>query len=255
MENINLTSSTHPKAPAIIKLWDKLVSASDYWSEATRKLLWMKWFLNDSIDKIMAARTLAKLWHSYKKEVTRRTGERYFDHATWVALILLLELWETDADILAAAEIHDVLEDVEINPEEMKNLITRSTWEESYRIAHMVTNPKKTWNKEKDKQHKIRHYHLISLDEKSARLKVADRMYNLRCLEIFHLSDSEITEKHFETAKKQIEETREFILPTAIKYWIWDKLLEDVEKLEKRVREVSLILAQRNTKKAVENIW
>lgn len=63
----------------------------------------------------MAARTQAKVMHAYKEEVIRRTGERYFDHPSGVALLLLLELQEIDPDVLSAAQLHDVLEDVKIN--------------------------------------------------------------------------------------------------------------------------------------------
>jgi len=252
MEKINLTSQTHPRAPEIIQLGDKLVSASDYGCEETRKLLKIKWLSEDSISQIMAARTIAKLGHAYKEEVVRRSGERYFDHPSGVALLLLLELWETDPDILSAAQFHDVLEDVKIDSLEMKNVIIRAASLETLRITEMVTNPEKTGDEKKDKQIKIRHYHLISQDEKASKLKIADRMYNLRSLEINHLDESELTDKQLETAKKQIEETKEFILPIAEKFGLGSKLLADIEKVEKRVREVKLIFIQRITKDAVK---
>ena len=43
MEKItNLTSQEHPRAPAVIKLGDEFVSASDYGYKETRKLLEMR---------------------------------------------------------------------------------------------------------------------------------------------------------------------------------------------------------------------
>lgn len=252
MEKRNLTSQTHPRAPEVIRFWDKLVSASDYGNKETRKLLKIKWLNEDSINQIMASRTITKLGHWYKKEAKRRLGERYFDHPSGVALILLLELWETDPDILSAAQFHDVLEDVKIDLVEMKNVIIRAASRETFRITEMVTNPEKTGDEKKDKQIKVRHYHLISQDEKASKLKIADRMYNLRSLEIHHLNESEITDKQLETAKKQIEETRDFILPIAEKFGFGSKLLADIEKVEKRVREVKLILIQRKTKDAIK---
>lgn len=252
MEKPNLTSKTHPRAPEIIHLWDKLVSASDYWNKETRKLLKIKWLSENSINQIMAARTLAKLGHAYKEEVVRRSGERYFDHPSGVALLLLLELWETDPDILAAAQLHDVLEDVKIDLVEMKNLINRTASHETLRITEMVTNPEKTGDKEKDKQIKARHYHLISQDEKASKLKIADRMYNLRSLEIHHLDESELTDKHLRKAEEQIEETIKYILPFALKYNLGAHLIPDIEKTEKRASEVRLILVQKKTKEAAK---
>lgn len=252
MEKPNLTSKTHPRAPEVIHFWNKLVSASDYGNKETRKLLKIKWLSEDSINQIMAARTLAKLGHGYKKEVIRRSGERYFDHPSGVALLLLLELWETDPDTLAAAQLHDVLEDVKIDLLEMENLIKRVASHETFHITEMVTNPEKTWDEKKDKQIKARHYHLISQDEKASRLKIADRMYNLRSLEIHHLDESELTEKHLRKAEEQIEETRKYILPIAEKFGLGPKLLADIEKVEKRASEVRLIFVQKKTKEAAK---
>lgn len=42
LDKCNLTSETHPRAPEIIRFEDKFVSASDYGTEETRKLLQIK---------------------------------------------------------------------------------------------------------------------------------------------------------------------------------------------------------------------
>lgn len=144
MNTITHASKIKPKAPAIIWCNSKLVSASDFGHEETRKLLALHEIPGEDINKIMAARTLAKLGHGYKEEVLRRTGERYFDHPSGVALLLILELGITDPDILCAAMLHDVLEDVKIDRKEMENLIKGSTSPEALRIVQMVTNPDKT---------------------------------------------------------------------------------------------------------------
>lgn len=69
----NLTSQVHPKAPAVIRFEDELVSASDYGHEETRKLLSIRELSDDNINQVMAARTLAKLGHAYKEETLRRS--------------------------------------------------------------------------------------------------------------------------------------------------------------------------------------
>lgn len=115
----------------------------------------------------------------------------------------------------------------------------------------MVTNPEKTGDETKDMQIKKRHYHIISQDQKASRLKVGDRMYNLRCLEIIHFDIALITDKHIKTAEKQIQETKEYILPIAEKYGLGTKLLSDIEKVENQVSKVRLLLLQKDVKDAV----
>lgn len=117
----------------------------------------------------------------------------------------------------------------------------------------MVTNPKKTEDENKNKQIKERHYHIISMDRKASVLKVADRMYNLRSLEVFHLEESLLTEKHLKKAREQIEETRKYILPIAEKYGFKANLLADIKKLENRAFEVDMLLRQRNIAMIVSN--
>lgn len=251
MNEHNLTSLTRPRAPAIIHLGESLVSSSDYGHEEMRKLLSLYEIPEESIDQIMASRTLAKLGHAYKEEVVRRTGERYFDHPSGVTLLLLFELGVTDPDILSAGELHDVLEDVKVNRRELENLLSRAASPESLRITRMVTNPEKTENEAKNKQIKERHYYLISNDRKASFLKIADRMYNLRSLEVFHIDSSTLTEKHLRKAQEQIDETRKYILPIAERYGLKAKLLLDIERVEKRASEVALILLQNSVKCSV----
>ncbi len=216
MNTCNLTSQTRPRAPAIIHSGDKLISASDYGHKEMRKLLSVRGIEESSVDQVMASRTLAKLGHAYKEETVRRTGERYFDHPSGVALLLLLELGITDPDVLSAAQLHDVLEDVKIDRKELENLIKRTASSGTLRITQMVTNPEKTGNEDYDAQAKTRHYSLIFEDKKAALLKVADRMYNLRSLEIFHVDEKLLTEKHLKKAQEQVEESKKYILPLAM---------------------------------------
>ena len=166
-------------------------------------------------------------------------------------LLLLLELGIDDPDIIAAAAVHDVLEDVKIDRRELENIIARATSSEALRITKMVTNPEKTGDAEKDKHIKEEHYKFIALDPKASVLKIADRLHNLRSLEIVHVAESELTERHVQKAQEQARESREYILPIAEKYGYGERLLADIEKVEKRVSEVSLILVQRKTREAV----
>ncbi len=196
----------------------------------------------------MAGRTLTKLGHGYKEEARRRSGDRYFDHPSGVMLLLLLELGITDPDILAAAYTHDVLEDVKINPREMENLIERATNTETLRITKGVTNPKKTGDKALDQANKIQHYKNIGDDLKTTLLKVGDRKYNLRTLEVCILPDTEITDRHIKSAQDQVDETIGFILPLAKKYGLGETLLEDVERVKQHISRIRLARVVQGTK-------
>lgn len=168
-----------------------------------------------------------------------------------------MEFWEKDPDVLSAAYDHDILEDVRISPREMRNLMKATIWEEAFRLAWAVTNPEETWDTEKDNIAKTEHYGLIGYDRRSAALKIADRCYNLRTLEIMVFPEDQITEKHLQSAEDQIEETKKYILPIAKKYSTekhpYEKILsQDIEKVEEHISEVRILLLQRETKKHID---
>ncbi|EKD44385.1 MAG: hypothetical protein ACD_71C00154G0002 [uncultured bacterium (gcode 4)] len=94
--------------------------------------------------------------------------------------------------------------------------------------------------------------HILSQETKIAKLKVADKMYSLRCLEIFHVSESMLTKWHVEKAKKQVQETREYILPKIAEDGLYkEHLLMDIERVEKRISEIELLLTQREIEETV----
>gem|GEM_PF-6002349 len=76
-------------------------------------------------------------------------------------------------------------------------------------------------------------------------------MYNLRCLDIFHVVESNLTREHLEKAKEYIQETRNFILPIAERHHLRRHLLDEIEKAEKRISEIGPILTQRETEEGV----
>jgi len=246
--DVNLTARWLPKAPYIINHHNTLVSASDYWREQVRKVMKTMGLNEESINQVMSARTIAKLWHWYKEVTLRRSWERYIDHTNWVFLLLLLEFWIVDSELLSASHLHDFKEDVKIDFREMENMIKRATSEWTYHIMDMVTNPLKTWNSEHDYANKVRHYSIMGTDIRACLLKTADRCYNLRSLEIMNLNPDLITDSQIDWAKKQVLESREFILPLAEKCWKDIILLKDIENVEKRISELSLKRLQNSVK-------
>lgn len=242
MNNPELTPEIHHRAPAIIKLGSTLVSASDYGDEETRNLLEMKGLKEDAINKIMASRYIAKLGYRSDEKDSVWDTEHHFEHTAGVTLLLLLELSETDPDILAAAESHNVLSRTLLSKKEMKNLISNATSPGSLTIIQIVT---------KTEENRDTYYDIILWNKKAAKLKVANRMYNLRCLDIFHVVDPMLTREHLEKAKEYTQETREFMLPIATEHLFQKHLLHELEKAEERVSEVDIMLTKRETEEAV----
>jgi len=99
----------------------------------------------------------------------------YINHPLAVARVLAEEGGVKDAEILAAAILHDTLEDTQTTLEELKKAVGR-------RVASLVAEvtDDKTLPKQVRKQHQIDHGPRTSQD--AAVIKVADKICNLRDL-------------------------------------------------------------------------
>lgn len=53
-------------------------------------------------------------------------------------------------------------------------------------------------------------------------------------------------------AKKQIDETQEFILPMAMKYGLGPRLLIEIEKFEQRASKIALRFLERKVSRAAK---
>jgi (p)ppGpp synthase/HD superfamily hydrolase len=134
--------------------------------------------------------------------------------------MLLLEFGETDPALIMAAMGHDTLEDVELSQKYYPKLLGRVAGTRGEEVVHLiecVTNPTKTGDEKRDSALKAGHYELIGDNTKASKIKIADRCYNLRTLEVHQKDATDITEKDIQTADKQLEETENFILPLAEK--------------------------------------
>lgn len=85
----------------------------------------------------------------------------------------------------------------------------------------------------------------------SIKLDVANRIYCLKCLGIFHVADSALTDEHLKEARRFVWETKKFAEP-AERCLLRTHLNMAVEKVEKRISEVELLLIQRETEEAVK---
>lgn len=161
------------------------------------------YFLPSECVQIMRAYKLSKYGH---RDVMREDGTRYFEHPKILAL-LLVRLGVRNAAVICAALLHDVVED---------SFILELDDIEAFfgvlvcHLVHMVT---------KDKLEGL------TIEEYFARLsndgplswlvKLADRLHNLSTLVTGSDPDRQ---EHFRNKKrKQVKETRDFILPLAVK--------------------------------------
>jgi hypothetical protein len=113
-------------------------------------------------------------------------------------------------------------------------------------IIGLVTNPAKTGNAQKDTQRKNIHYRSIRQFPEAGRVKIPDRTHNLRTHEVRLIADGLLSRDHLtpqviESARKQVAETLEYIVPIAEslggKYP--SILLREVIQLEKSICMVS----------------
>jgi GTP pyrophosphokinase len=149
---------------------------------------------------------------SHRTQV-RQNGERYFEHARGVALIILDEFKIKDSDMVIAALLHDVGEDTPtLGP------ILYSKWKQTatYRLTRNFNNDVAKMIialtkaridgkeiKNKKQMYKMYYSGLHKANTKTKLVKLADRLYNLRTM-------SDLPKEKIE---KNIKETNEIYLP------------------------------------------
>ncbi len=154
------------------------------------------------------------------KDKVREDGVRYFEHLRAVALILILYLRVRDADVIAAALLHDIIEDIEGWDEK------RVALEFNPRVALLVFSVTKDdiADYDGDKEERNREYHrkLSDAIREAILIKLADRLHNVITLWA--------TEE--EKQRRKVRETQDFYLPLAEKHTIL------IHELEQALREV-----------------
>lgn len=129
----------------------------------------------ERLDRLAAAYAFAAERHAGQ---TRPAGEPYTRHLLEVVEILSTELDVTDADLLAAAVLHDVVEDTQTTPAEVAQHFGPRVAEF---VGH-VTMPPPTQGEDRAA---ARHRYLSGLHDMPAdalRLKLADRYSNVQRL-------------------------------------------------------------------------
>ncbi|MDD2693570.1 MAG: hypothetical protein PHY14_01410 [Candidatus Gracilibacteria bacterium] len=209
------------KAPPSVYIGGNYLSPTDISREQFRKIMASCLDIGgDDLGKLMATYDLAKVSFGYKLVVTRRSGDRYFEHPKAIALIGAVECRDKSLVNSHARLLHDNDEDTRIGVESLQYLIGK---EVAHRVAS-VSNPKKTGDAILDKERKKVHYASIKGDPEAGKIKVPDRIGNLRTHEIRLLLDGfiqsssaskEQIERWIKNARGQVQETEEYIIPIA----------------------------------------
>lgn len=139
--------------------------------------------------------------HGHRNQY-RESGARYFEHLRATAIILVDELGITDAELIIAALLHDMLEDsFLLNPERIK--ITFG--ERVARIVCRITKPNKSDKRftSDAERHQWYFQQIMSGDVEEKIVKLTDRLQNMRTLGCCSP----------EKQRRKIEETRNIYLP------------------------------------------
>ncbi len=177
------------------------------------------------ITKVRRAYEFANDQHS---EVVRKSGEPYISHP--IAVAIILAEMQLDPDALAAALLHDVIEDTETTFEDIESVFGET-------VAKLVDGVSKLgqikWtpeqseqaSREKERQaESLRKMFLAMVDDiRVVLIKLADRLHNMRTLE------------HMPRAKqiRSAQETMEIYAPLANRLGIW-QIKSELEDLALR---------------------
>jgi GTP pyrophosphokinase len=150
----------------------------------------------------------------------RDGGDRYFEHIRAVVLILIDYLRVRDYELIVAAILHDIVEDIP------SWTIERVRLEYGERVAYLVEYLSKPEIADKVLRNKVYHQRFESAPREFFLIKLADRLHNL-----LTLWDCKPKKRH-----RKIEETRLHYVPYAERHLILLHELEAIiEELEANV--------------------
>ncbi len=155
--------------------------------------------INNSLDKELISRAFNYCYEKHK-DTLRKSGISYYTHPLNVALILLREFSNVDSAMIAAAILHDVIEDVEDVSEieitklfgdevsEMVQAVTKISNDKFSAIGEAIN-----WDSlDKEQQNILKHklkagthrklFLALVQDIRVILIKLADRLHNLRTL-------------------------------------------------------------------------
>lgn len=145
----------------------------------------------------------------------RESDEPYFEHLRCVALILLVHLRVRDANAIAAALLHDIMEDI---PGWDQDRLALKFNAEISRLVFWVSKPDiALYGGDKEARNRDYHHKLSNAPRLAVLIKLADRLHN-----VMTLWASEIDKR-----KRKVRETQDFYLPLAEAHTVLIHELED----------------------------
>lgn len=166
---------------------------------------------------------IASAYNTAKKEfdvIQRENGDGYFTHLEATAVIIIAYLRVRDPDIICAALLHDICEDVQgWTQDRLELLFNRNVAQ----YVWWVSKPPAT-DFDGDLEGSIREYHqrFSHAPREAIIIKLADRLHNI--ITLWGIK--------FERQQWKVRETQDFYLPLAEKHTIL------IHELETAVHEV-----------------
>lgn len=148
------------------------------------------------------------------REVKREGGERYFEHLRAVTLILIDHLRVKDYELIIAALLHDIVEDI---PSWTVERVREEFGERVALLVQYLTKPGEKEYPTKEEQEYVYHRRFHTAPRDFFLIKLADRLHNLLTLAVCSV----------EKQKRKIEETRRYYLPHAEMHFILVHEIED----------------------------
>ncbi len=139
------------------------------------------------------------------RPLQREGGERYFEHLRSVALILMVHMRVRDANVIAAALLHDIVEDIQgWSQDRVAVEFNRSVAQ----LVWWVTKPELCiFNGDKEERNRAYHQNLNRAPREALMIKLADRLHNLIT----------IWDVDAEKQRRKVRETQDFYLSLAEK--------------------------------------
>lgn len=133
----------------------------------------------------------------------RESGELYFEHLRCVALILLVYLRVRNANVIAAALLHDIMED--IPGWDQDRLALRFNAEVSMLVFWVSKPDLMLYDGNKEARNRDYHHKLSSAPRLAILIKLADRLHNIMTL----------WASTKDKQQRKVRETQDFYLPLA----------------------------------------
>lgn len=155
------------------------------------------------------------------RDKEREDGERYFEHLRAVALIVMRYMRVRDANVIAAALLHDIVEDISNWSQER---VAIEFNQEVGELVWWVSKPSLILFKgDKDARNRMYHQNLTRASRKALLIKLADRLHNL--LTLWNCDEDK--------QRRKVEETQHFYLPLAEKEFVL------IHELEAAINELT----------------